>query len=46
MGVGAGPDRRHVQLRRGVAMAAILLGLLHDGDPVAGLTWLPFTDQR
>jgi myo-inositol-1(or 4)-monophosphatase len=27
-------------------MAAILLGLLHDGDPVAGLTWLPFTDQR
>jgi myo-inositol-1(or 4)-monophosphatase len=27
-------------------MAAILLGLLHDGDPVAGLTWLPFTDER
>jgi myo-inositol-1(or 4)-monophosphatase len=27
-------------------MAAILLGLLHDGDPVAGLTWLPFTDDR
>jgi myo-inositol-1(or 4)-monophosphatase len=22
------------------------LGLLHDGDPVAGLTWLPFTDER
>ncbi|CKR57511.1 inositol-monophosphatase [Mycobacterium tuberculosis] len=27
-------------------MAAILLGLLHDGVPVAGLTWMPFTDQR
>jgi myo-inositol-1(or 4)-monophosphatase len=22
------------------------LGLLNDGDPVAGLTWLPFTDER
>jgi myo-inositol-1(or 4)-monophosphatase len=30
----------------GSPMAAILLGLLHDGDPVAGLTWLPFTGQR
>jgi myo-inositol-1(or 4)-monophosphatase len=30
----------------GTPMAAILLGLLHHGDPVAGLTWLPFTDQR
>ena len=30
----------------GSPMAAILLGLLHDGDPVAGLTWMPFTDQR
>ncbi|WP_343599033.1 inositol monophosphatase family protein [Mycobacterium sp.] len=30
----------------GSPMAAILLGLLHDGDPVAGLTWLPFTAQR
>jgi myo-inositol-1(or 4)-monophosphatase len=30
----------------GSPMAAILLGLLHDGDPVAGLTWLPFIDQR
>ena len=30
----------------GSPMAAILLALLHDGDPVAGLTWLPFTDQR
>ena len=30
----------------GSPMAAILLGLLHDGEPVAGLTWLPFTDQR
>ncbi len=27
-------------------MAGILLGLLHHGDPVAGLTWLPFVDQR
>jgi myo-inositol-1(or 4)-monophosphatase len=27
-------------------MAAILLGLLRDGEPVAGLTWLPFTEQR
>lgn len=30
----------------GSPMAAILLGLLRDGEPVAGLTWLPFTDQR
>jgi myo-inositol-1(or 4)-monophosphatase len=30
----------------GSPMAAILLGLLHDGDPVAGLTWLPFTSER
>ena len=30
----------------GSPMAAILLGLLHDSDPVAGLTWLPFTGQR
>ena len=30
----------------GSPMAAILLGLLHHGDPVAGLTWLPFVDQR
>jgi myo-inositol-1(or 4)-monophosphatase len=30
----------------GSPMAAILLGLLHDGDPVAGLTWLPFTNER
>jgi myo-inositol-1(or 4)-monophosphatase len=30
----------------GSPMAAILLGLLRDGQPVAGLTWLPFTDQR
>ncbi|EUA35155.1 inositol-1-monophosphatase ImpA [Mycobacterium xenopi 3993] len=22
------------------------MGLLHNGDPVAGLTWLPFTGQR
>jgi len=30
----------------GSPMAAILLGLLHNGEPVAGLTWLPFTGQR
>jgi myo-inositol-1(or 4)-monophosphatase len=30
----------------GSPIAAILLGLLHDGDPVAGLTWLPFTGER
>jgi myo-inositol-1(or 4)-monophosphatase len=30
----------------GSPMAAILLGLMRDGEPVAGLTWLPFTDQR
>ena len=30
----------------GSPMAAILLGLLRAGEPVAGLTWLPFMDQR
>jgi len=30
----------------GSPMSAMLLGLLHNGDPVAGLTWLPFTGQR
>ncbi|BBZ52853.1 inositol monophosphatase [Mycobacterium heidelbergense] len=30
----------------GSPMAAILLALLHDGDPVAGLTWLPFINER
>jgi myo-inositol-1(or 4)-monophosphatase len=30
----------------GSPMAAILLGLMHDGDPVAGLNWLPFTGER
>lgn len=30
----------------GSPMAAILLGLLRNGEPVAGLTWLPFTGQR
>jgi myo-inositol-1(or 4)-monophosphatase len=30
----------------GSPMAAILLALLHEGDPVAGLTWIPFTDER
>ncbi|WP_299562489.1 inositol monophosphatase [uncultured Mycolicibacterium sp.] len=30
----------------GLPTAAILLGLLRDGEPVAGLTWLPFVGQR
>ncbi|MGE2691598.1 inositol monophosphatase family protein [Mycolicibacterium pulveris] len=30
----------------GSPLAAILLGLLQDGQPVAGLTWLPFTGER
>jgi len=30
----------------GSPMAATLLALLRDGDPVAGLTWMPFTGQR
>jgi myo-inositol-1(or 4)-monophosphatase len=30
----------------GSPMAGILLALLRHGDPVAGLTWLPFMDQR
>ena len=30
----------------GSPMAAILLGLVRDGEPVAGLTWLPFTGDR
>ncbi len=30
----------------GSPMAAILLGLLADGEPVGGLTWLPFTGNR
>jgi myo-inositol-1(or 4)-monophosphatase len=30
----------------GSPMAGILLGLMSHGEPVAGLTWLPFTDQR
>jgi myo-inositol-1(or 4)-monophosphatase len=30
----------------GSPMAAILLGLLQDGKPVAGLTWLPFMGER
>ncbi|EHI14617.1 inositol monophosphatase family protein [Mycolicibacterium thermoresistibile] len=30
----------------GLPLAAILLALLQDGEPVAGLTWMPFTDQR
>ena len=30
----------------GSPMASILVALLRDGEPVAGLTWLPFTGQR
>jgi myo-inositol-1(or 4)-monophosphatase len=30
----------------GSPIAAMLLGLLRHGEPVAGLTWLPFLDQR
>ncbi|CAM2831153.1 inositol monophosphatase [Mycobacterium intermedium] len=30
----------------GSPMASILLGLLHHGEPVAGLTWLPFMNDR
>ncbi|OBF27109.1 inositol monophosphatase [Mycobacterium sp. ACS1612] len=30
----------------GSPMAAILLALVRDGEPVAGLTWLPFTGER
>ena len=30
----------------GLPLAGILLGLIRDGEPVAGLTWLPFTNER
>ncbi|MDT5012381.1 MAG: monophosphatase [Mycobacterium sp.] len=30
----------------GLPFAAILLGLMRDGEPVAGLTWVPFTGER
>ncbi|MGZ5392705.1 MAG: inositol monophosphatase family protein [Mycobacterium sp.] len=30
----------------GSPMAAILLGLVRKGEPVAGLTWVPFTGER
>ncbi len=35
-----------VNYAAGLPTAAILLALVHNGEPVAGLTWLPFTDQR
>lgn len=30
----------------GSPMACMLLGLVRDGEPVAGLTWLPFTGEK
>jgi myo-inositol-1(or 4)-monophosphatase len=30
----------------GLPLAGILLGLMREGEPVAGLTWLPFTGER
>jgi len=30
----------------GLPLAAILLGLMREGEPVAGLTWLPFMAER
>ena len=30
----------------GLPLAGILLGLMRGGEPVAGLTWLPFTNER
>src|ERR1700737_3888203 len=30
----------------GLPLAGILLGLIRDGEPIAGLTWLPFTNER
>jgi myo-inositol-1(or 4)-monophosphatase len=30
----------------GSPLAAILLGLVRNGEPVAGLTWVPFTGER
>ncbi len=30
----------------GSPMAAILLGLVRNGEPVVGLTWIPFTGER
>jgi myo-inositol-1(or 4)-monophosphatase len=30
----------------GSPLAGILLGLMREGEPVAGLTWLPFTNER
>jgi myo-inositol-1(or 4)-monophosphatase len=35
-----------VNYAAGSPMAAILLGLVRDGEPVAGLTWVPFTGER
>src|SRR5512144_1651444 len=30
----------------GLPLAAILLGLVRNGEPVAGLSWVPFTGER
>ncbi|MBV8349741.1 MAG: inositol monophosphatase [Mycolicibacterium sp.] len=35
-----------VNYAAGLPLAAILLGLMREGEPVAGLTWLPLTAER
>jgi len=35
-----------VNYSAGLPMAGILLALVHDGEPIAGLTWLPLARQR
>ena len=46
MGLDSRPIDGTFNYAAGSPMAAILLALLRDGEPVAGLTWLPFVDQR
>ena len=46
MGVGLDPVDGTFNYAAGSPMAAILLGLLQDGKLVAGLTWLPFMNER
>src|ERR1700758_1547141 len=40
------PIDGRINYAAGLPLAAILLGLMRDGEPVAGLTWLPFTNER